>query len=176
MRTCRPGTPLQYTGPRRTPVRDLRPPGCQQARRRGRPRPRLRRRVRLLRSPAATGCLGWTAKLPWGLAIAPSDFGRFSGDLLVGNFGDGTINAYDPHSFHFLGKLDDAGGDPITIGDLWALEPGTAVRNGDPHSIYFTSGVADEAQGLLGSLTANPEPDHAGHHAMASAGYLIPPT
>jgi len=113
---------------------------------------------------------------PWGLAIAPSDFGRFSGDLLVGNFGDGTINAYDPHSFHFLGKLDDAGGNPITIGDLWALEPGAGVRNGDPHSIYFTSGVADEAQGLLGSLTASPEPDHAGRHAMASAEYLLPPT
>ncbi|WP_336491996.1 TIGR03118 family protein [Methylobacterium nigriterrae] len=112
---------------------------------------------------------------PWGLAIAPSDFGKFSGDLLVGNFGDGTINVYDPHGFHFLGKLDDAAGNPITIGDLWALEPGTGVRNGDPHSIYFTAGVANEAQGLFGSLTASPEPDHSGHHAMANAGYLIPP-
>ncbi|ACL58177.1 TIGR03118 family protein [Methylobacterium nodulans] len=112
---------------------------------------------------------------PWGLAIAPSGFGEFSGDLLVGNFGDGTINVYDPHNFGFLGKLDDPAGNPITIGDLWALEPGTGVRNGDPHSVYFTSGVQNEAQGLFGSLMATSEPDHFDHHGISMGGYLTPP-
>ena len=60
---------------------------------------------------------------PWGLAIAPSGFGEFSNDLLVGNFGDGTINAFDPTDDHFLGKLHDNEGNPIVIGDLWALSP-----------------------------------------------------
>jgi len=109
---------------------------------------------------------------PWGLAIAPSGFGMFSNDLLVGNFGDGRINAYDPHNFHFLGTLDDPSGNQVVIGDLWALVPGNNGPNSDPHSIYFTAGVEDEAHGLFGSLTAAPEPKHT---AMASTDWLIPP-
>ena len=62
---------------------------------------------------------------PWGLAIAPSSFGTFAGDLLVGNFGDGTIDAYDLHDHDkFVGKLTDASGNPIVIPDLWELIPG----------------------------------------------------
>ncbi|HEV3339163.1 MAG TPA: TIGR03118 family protein, partial [Pirellulales bacterium] len=61
---------------------------------------------------------------PWGLALAPANFGAFGGDLLVGNFGDGHINAFDPHNGRFLGTLDNAAGKPITIGNLWALRFG----------------------------------------------------
>jgi uncharacterized protein (TIGR03118 family) len=104
---------------------------------------------------------------PWGLAIAPSSFGEFGGDLLVGNFGDGTINAFDMKNDHFEGKLLDAGGVPITIGDLWALIPGNGSANSDPNKIYFTAGVKDEAQGLFGSLSAIPEPDRS---AMSMPG------
>ena len=110
---------------------------------------------------------------PWGLAIAPPGFGELAGDLLVGNFGDGTINAFDLKRDHFEGKLLDATGAPITIGDLWALIPGNGgvpgggSANSDPNKIYFTAGVENEAHGLFGSLTATPEPDRS---AMSMPG------
>jgi uncharacterized protein (TIGR03118 family) len=104
---------------------------------------------------------------PWGLAIAPSGFGEFANDLLVGNFGDGTINVFNPKNDHFLGKLEDANGAPITIGDLWALIPGTGSAGSDPNKIYFTAGVQNEAHGLFGSLAAIPEPDKS---AMSTVG------
>jgi uncharacterized protein (TIGR03118 family) len=99
---------------------------------------------------------------PWGLAIAPSGFGPFSQDLLVGNFGDGTINVFDPHNDHYLGKLDGANGQPIQIQDLWSLTPGTGAAGSDPHKIYFTAGLQDEQHGLFGSLGAPSAGDTAG--------------
>jgi uncharacterized protein (TIGR03118 family) len=110
---------------------------------------------------------------PWGLAIAPPGFGEFANDLLVGNFGDGTINVFNPKNDHFLGKLEGANGTPITIGDLWALVPGTGAAGSDPNKIYFTAGVQNEAHGLFGSLAAIPEPDKssmpmAGSHSLHS--------
>jgi uncharacterized protein (TIGR03118 family) len=91
---------------------------------------------------------------PWGLAIAPSDFGKFSGDLLVGNFGDGTINAFDlKHHDKFVGQLTGVDGKPITIGDLWTLTPGNGGSAGSTGEIYFTAGVQGEAQGLFGSIS-----------------------
>ncbi len=104
---------------------------------------------------------------PWGLAIAPPGFGEFANDLLVGNFGDGTINVFNPKNDHFLGKLEGADGAPITIGDLWALIPGTGNAGSDPNKIYFTAGVQNEAHGLFGSLAAIPEPDKS---AMSTVG------
>jgi len=104
---------------------------------------------------------------PWGLAIAPPGFGEFANDLLVGNFGDGTINVFNPKNDHFLGKLTDANGAPITIGDLWALIPGTGNAGSDPNKIYFTAGVQNEAHGLFGSLAAIPQPDQS---AMSMPG------
>jgi uncharacterized protein (TIGR03118 family) len=110
---------------------------------------------------------------PWGLAIAPPGFGEFANDLLVGNFGDGTINVFDSKNDHFLGKLLGADGAPITIGDLWALIPGTGNAGSDPNKIYFTAGVQNEAHGLFGSLAAMPETDQSAismpagsHHSM----------
>jgi len=78
----------------------------------------------------------------------------------VGNFGDGTINVFNPKTDQFLGKLLGSNGAPIQIGDLWALVPGNGSANSDPHKIYFTAGVQNEAHGLFGSLAASPEQDH----------------
>lgn len=91
---------------------------------------------------------------PWGLATAPADFGKFAGDLLVGNFGDGTISAFDlNHQDRFMGKLLGVDGKPITIGDLWTLTPGNGGAAGSKGEIYFTAGVQGESQGLFGSIS-----------------------
>jgi uncharacterized protein (TIGR03118 family) len=102
---------------------------------------------------------------PWGLALAPQGFGKLAGDLLVGNFGDGTINAYGLKDDHFDGKLLGADGKPVTIGDLWALAPGNDGSGGDPNTVYFTAGLMNEAQGLFGSLTPRATMT-AGAHSM----------
>lgn len=86
---------------------------------------------------------------PWGLAIAPSTFGSFAGSLLVGNFGNGWINAYDPNAGTHLGWLGDIKGNPLAIQGLWALDP---VPSGD---ITFSAGPHREKDGLLGLITAN---------------------
>jgi uncharacterized protein (TIGR03118 family) len=93
---------------------------------------------------------------PWGLALAPADFGRFSGDLLVGNFGDGKINAFEPQSdghFLFRGQLRDGSGHAITIDGLWALGFGNGANAGPRDTLFFTAGPDDEAHGLFGSIT-----------------------
>jgi uncharacterized protein (TIGR03118 family) len=95
---------------------------------------------------------------PWGLDIAPSGFGEFGNDLLVGNFGNGWINAYDLATDALVGPLLDANGHPIVLGDLWALVNGGGGLGGDPGSVFFTAGVMDEAHGLFGQLTFAPEP------------------
>ena len=102
--------------------------------------------------------LGGQIDSPWGLDIAPAGFRSFAGDLLVGNFGDGTISAFDPISGAFKGKLLGADGNPIVEGDLWGLINGNGGAGGDPNSVYFTAGLVDEAHGLFGSITAIPEP------------------
>ncbi|HMI97063.1 MAG TPA: TIGR03118 family protein [Micropepsaceae bacterium] len=102
---------------------------------------------------ASTGLLN----SPWGLDIAPAGFGSFAGDLLVGNFGDGTINAYDPVSHLFLGQLTDAAGNPIVLDGLWALINGNGGNGGNPNRVYFTAGINGEEDGLFGSLQV-PEP------------------
>jgi uncharacterized protein (TIGR03118 family) len=88
---------------------------------------------------------------PWGLVLAPHHFGAFSGDLLVGNFGDGAINAYDPRAGSFQGTLKNRDGNPIVIDGLWALRFGNGVI-GTPHTLLFTAGIADEAHGLFGKI------------------------
>ncbi len=99
---------------------------------------------------------------PWGLALAPADFGRFSGDLLVGNFGDGRIHAFDPTTltpdgeFEAVGLLHSAAGKPIQIDGLWALQFGHGTSatsaNGLTNTLFFTAGPAEEEHGLFGSI------------------------
>lgn len=94
---------------------------------------------------------------PWGLDIAPSSFGAYAGDLLVGNFGDGTISIFNPLTGTYLGKLLGANGTPIVEGDLWGLINGNGGSGGSPNDVYFTAGIANEADGLFGSISV-PEP------------------
>jgi len=95
---------------------------------------------------------------PWGLAQAPATFGPFGGDLLVGNFGDGQINAYALQAngrFEHRGTLRAADGGKLVIDGLWALEFGHgAPANGPTDTLFFTAGPDDENHGLFGSITA----------------------
>jgi uncharacterized protein (TIGR03118 family) len=93
---------------------------------------------------------------PWGMAMAPSSFGQFGGDLLVGNFGDGHINAFDPTTGKSLGELSSSRGHPVVIDGLWGLTFGNGGNAGDANSLYFTAGPDDESHGVFGKITANP--------------------
>lgn len=90
---------------------------------------------------------------PWGLAIAPKRFGGFGRELLVGNFGDGKVNVYDPRSGRFEGQLVNQDGNPIQIDGLWALRFGNGTF-GTPNGLLFSAGIGDEEHGLLGELVA----------------------
>ena len=91
---------------------------------------------------------------PWGVTIAPANFGTFSGDLLVGNFGNGRINAFNPQTGELVGPVKDSSGKPIVIDGLWALLVGNPTIGG-PDSILFTAGPVNETHGLVGKLTTN---------------------
>jgi uncharacterized protein (TIGR03118 family) len=95
---------------------------------------------------------------PWGQAIAPQGFGGLSapgGDpvLLVGNFGDGHVHAFDAATGYWLGSVKDPDGEPIQIDKLWALQVGNGGNGGLTTSVYFTAGPFGESHGLFGSLT-----------------------
>src|SRR5262249_43032341 len=105
----------------------------------------------------------------WGLALAPDNFGPFSGALLVGNFGlgDGKINAYDPDTGEFLGHLTDANGNPLKFERLWALTFGNGVTGGS-NVLFFTAGINGEQDGLFGSIRFDSSP--SGFSAPGGAG------
>src|SRR3954471_7362686 len=104
-----------------------------------------------------------TLNSPWGIALAPGDFGEFSNDLLIGNFGDGTINAFDPATSKLLGQIN------LQIDGLWALQFGGGNANsGATNHLYFTAGIPGpgeiEEHGLFGFIAATqavPEPASA---------------
>ena len=106
---------------------------------------------------------GGNLNIPWGVAIAPATFGPFSNDILIGNFGNGLINAYNPTTFAYLGQLTDGTGKPLTYATLWELLPqGTptgsgnaSVSGGAPGTVYFTAGLAGQAHGLLGGISSS---------------------
>jgi uncharacterized protein (TIGR03118 family) len=106
---------------------------------------------------------------PWGMAIAPMGFGGFGGDLLVGNFGDGRINAYDLASGNFIDVLRDASGHPFEIDGLWGLRFGNGAGSGPMDTLYFAAGIDGEAHGLYGAIAPVPEPATYG---LAAAGLL----
>jgi len=89
---------------------------------------------------------------PWGIALAPSSFGAFGSALLVGNFGDGKINAFDPTTGAFLGTLNDQSGHELVIEGLWAISFGNGVGGGDTNNLYFNAGIGDEEHGIFGRL------------------------
>jgi uncharacterized protein (TIGR03118 family) len=94
---------------------------------------------------------------PWGLAIAPVGFGSLSGDLLVGNFGDGTINAFDANG-NLVGTLATLQGSPLVNDGLWAIKFGNNGAGVNPNSLYITVGIKDETGGLFARIDAVPEP------------------
>ncbi|MDP9185515.1 MAG: TIGR03118 family protein [Actinomycetota bacterium] len=94
---------------------------------------------------------------PWGLAMAPETFGEFGGDLLVGNFGDGTINAFEREAdgdFEFQGTLHRRNGNVMSIDGLWAIQFGNGEIAGPTDSLFFTAGPNDERHGLFGKVEA----------------------
>ncbi len=115
---------------------------------------------------------GGNLNAPWGIAVAPANFGIFSNDLLIGNQGDGKINVYDPASFAYQGQLFDATGKSLTYANLWELLPGgtpvsngTAASGGDKNTVFFTAGLDSEKHGLLGGITS------AGASGSATFGF-----
>lgn len=106
---------------------------------------------------------------PWGIALAPATFGDLGGLLLVGNVGDGKINAFDPMTGALVGALDDINGAPIVIDRLWALAFGNGGPGFDSDALYFTAGLAGETGGLFGRL----DPAGAGTVPEPATGLLL---
>lgn len=90
---------------------------------------------------------------PWGLALAPSSFGKFGGALLVGNFGDGRINAFDPETGEFRSQVKNERHKPIEIDGLWGLTFGNGALAGATDVLFFSAGPAEENHGLFGQIT-----------------------
>ncbi len=111
---------------------------------------------------------GGALNSPWGVVLAPSTWGPFAGSLLVGNFGDGTINAYNATTGAVVGTLKDTAGNPVTIPGLWSLTVGSGAQSEDPGTVYFTAGIGGgpngtgtttdpiQSHGLLGSIQPAP--------------------
>ncbi|HEV8335001.1 MAG TPA: TIGR03118 family protein [Candidatus Polarisedimenticolia bacterium] len=110
---------------------------------------------------------------PWAMVVAPAGFGQFSGDLLVGNFGDGRINAYDPATGAFVGTLSQSSNDPIEIDGLWGLAFGNGTTAGSATSLYYAAGPSDETHGLFGKITANPAGTSPVHAAVTGGNLVI---
>jgi len=107
---------------------------------------------------------------PWGLALAPAGFGKFGNDLLVGNFGDGKINAFDPISGKLLGSLHDQHGKTLKIDELWGLAFGNGQNTGNSNTLFFTAGVGGEKHGLVGSLQPDGSTGSATTGGAATSG------
>lgn len=125
----------------------------------------------------ARAVTGGNLNSPWGVAIAPANYGIYSNDLLIGNFGDGLINVYDPKTFAYLGQLMDTTGKSLQYASLWELLPGgtavqgtAAVSGGDTSTVYFTAGLAGEAHGLLGAIAKDTTTGTPGFNFTAATG------
>jgi uncharacterized protein (TIGR03118 family) len=116
---------------------------------------------------------------PWGMAVAPHGFGKFGGDLLVGNFGDSHVNVFNLKTGHFLGQLDDAKGHPLVLNGgfhgpsnkgLWGIGFGDGKGGAGKHTLYFASGINDEMDGVFGKVTrarGESDEDHSERVAIA---------
>jgi hypothetical protein len=134
----------------------------------------------LMRFASGTAAGGTLTALnsPWGMAVAPDDFGKFGGALLVGNFGDSHVSAFDLESGRFLGQLEDARGNPLVLNGgfqgadtkgLWGIAFG---RDGDGRpTLFFAAGIGDESHGVFGKVTsAEGEGEGGGDHHQGDQG------
>src|SRR5271170_4144226 len=101
---------------------------------------------------------GGALNAPWGISLAPADFGTFSNDLLIGNFGDGKINAYDPAAGTLLGTISDANSTPIATPGLWGIAFGNDANNQPHNTLFFAAGTNDEADGVYGRIDLGSTP------------------
>jgi len=122
---------------------------------------------------------GGNLDAPWGVAFAPANFGIFGGSLLIGNFGNGLINAYNPTTFSYLGQLTDGTGKPLTYPTLWELLAGgttvgntASVSGGDTSTVYFTAGLTGEAHGLFAAIANSTAAGTPSFGFSASTGAL----
>jgi uncharacterized protein (TIGR03118 family) len=110
---------------------------------------------------------------PWGTVIGSANFGQFSNDLLIGNFGDGTINAFDPTTGNFLGTLKNSSGNAIVNGSLWELVFDPTGQTGAKDTLYFSAGLVNEGDGLFGAIAvAQTQPTGASFSISAAAQAL----
>jgi uncharacterized protein (TIGR03118 family) len=131
---------------------------------------------KLLQSLVAGGA-GSALNSPWGLAMAPATYGKYANNLLVGNFGDGAVNAFDATTGVYQGTLQDPAGNNIVIPGLWSLYVGNGGSGGDKDTVYFTAGPGGEKHGILGSIQANPTvAANAITNAAQGAGGIAPDT
>ena len=96
---------------------------------------------------------------PWGVALAPASFGALANQLLIGNFGNGHIDAYNPTTGEFVDKMRDSHGQAIVIDGLWSLRVGSSTAgssNFGPNTVFFTAGPNGEQDGLFGAITSSP--------------------
>jgi uncharacterized protein (TIGR03118 family) len=112
---------------------------------------------------------------PWGVALAPAGFGDFGGDLLVGNFGSGMVDAFNPTTGAFAGVITDSSGNPIVNSGLWALEfrtpvAGNANTGSSADTLFFVAGINGEADGLFGRIDPAPEPGTLATASLVLAG------
>jgi uncharacterized protein (TIGR03118 family) len=110
---------------------------------------------------------------PWGMVQAPAGFGDFGNALLVGNFGDGRIHAFDGTTGKELGTLNESPGHPIMIDGLWGLAFGNGKTAGDANTLYYAAGPDDESHGLFGKITANPKGTNPVTAALSGGDLII---
>jgi hypothetical protein len=114
---------------------------------------------------------------PWGMALAPAGFGKYGGDLLIGNFGDGVINAFDPKTFALVGSLNTSTGTPIANIGLWEIffgqNSGQTTTLGDPNTLYFAAGINGEKGGLFGSIAVAPATTATGSFTLQASASTV---
>ncbi len=101
---------------------------------------------------------GGLLNAPWGMALAPADFGTLGKALLVGNFGDGRINGFDPATGAFLGTIADASGKPFAVPGLWGMAFGNDANNQPHNTLFYAAGINDEADGVYGRIDLGSTP------------------
>jgi len=114
---------------------------------------------------------GGALDAPWGIALAPSDFGALSGDLLIGNFGDGKINAYDPNNGAFKGTLSTPEGQPIVIDGLWGIGFGNDAASQPHNTLFYAAGTNGEADGSYGRIDTRTVTPGGGSSGGSCTGY-----